>query len=92
MFAKFLTNLLVLIHTTLQKYLQNLLVKLFFSRWYHQVRSYATEKRNMAVNIWFYHMQKINETDCKENESAEFLPLDRYDFSKDKSIFNNAVK
>lgn len=62
------------------------------SKWFHQVRSFATEKRNMAVNIWFYNMRKINTTECIENESADFIPLDRYNFVIGGSSFRSAVK
>lgn len=37
------------------------------TQWFHQVRSHTNNKRNMAVNIWFYHLPKINKTDCENN-------------------------
>ncbi|XP_057300540.1 bifunctional peptidase and arginyl-hydroxylase JMJD5-like [Hydractinia symbiolongicarpus] len=51
------------------------------SRWFHQVRSFTDNKRNMAVNVWFYHMQKLNLTDCEKNQDAgKYVPLDKFKF------------
>ncbi|XP_013384785.1 jmjC domain-containing protein 5 [Lingula anatina] len=47
------------------------------SRWYHHVSSAGP--RNLAINIWFSHLPKFNQTDCKEKgELPESLPLNKF--------------
>lgn len=52
-------------------------------KWIHQVRSSADETsgRNMAVNIWFYHLRQFNTSDCDGKKSHDFLPFDGLEIS-----------
>ncbi|XP_065060405.1 bifunctional peptidase and arginyl-hydroxylase JMJD5-like isoform X2 [Rhopilema esculentum] len=44
--------------------------------WFHQVRSY---NRNIAVNVWFTHPLKINESDCDGKDWKDnYIPLKNY--------------
>ena len=55
-------------------------------RWVHQVRSYG--QRNLAVNIWWAHFLKFNQSDCENSpyKDKDLIPLNQFDFHPQEAI------
>lgn len=56
------------------------------ARWVHQVRSYG--KRNLAVNIWWAHFEKFNQSDCDDSpyKDKELIPLHHFEFHPQEAL------
>lgn len=56
------------------------------ARWVHQVRSYG--QRNLAVNIWWAHFVKFNQSDCESSpyKDKDLIPLSQFDFHPQEAI------
>lgn len=56
------------------------------AKWAHQVRSYGA--RNLAVNIWWAHFEKFNQSDCEHSpyKDKELIPLNHFDFHPQEAI------
>jgi len=62
------------------------------SRWFHQVRSFTDNNKNMAVNVWFYNMKKINNTECEEIKEQEVKSLGDFPVMKEQSSTQAAIR
>lgn len=55
-------------------------------RWVHQVRSYG--QRNLAVNIWWAHLVKFDNSDCEHSpyKDKDLIPLSQFDFHPQEAV------